>query len=152
MSTFVAVDALAAAVAADQRVWRNYSAAVGGALGFSMRQFADVAECTRHLIDVSGDGQSNEGVLPDGQHPALRAAGITVNAIAIDESEPDLTAYFFEHVIVGDGAFVETAINFDDYPEKIRRKLLREITKQTADAPPPNVPEAQVHPVANRSR
>ena len=137
MTNFVAVDLFADAVATDQRVWRNYSTAIGEALSFSADQFADVADCTRHLIDVSGDGESNEGVTPDGQHPALRAAGITVNAIAIEESAPDLTAYFFENVIVGEGAFVETAIDFDDYPEKIRRKLLREITKQTAFDPSP---------------
>ncbi|MCE8007611.1 DUF1194 domain-containing protein [Aestuariivita sp.] len=131
---FGSVDRFADAVETDQRVWRNYSTAVGEALSFSAAQFADVVGCSRHLIDVSGDGPSNEGVPPETQLSQLRAAGITVNAIAIEESEPDLTAYFFENVIVGEGAFVETAIDFEDYPEKIRRKLLREITKQTAGA------------------
>jgi Ca-activated chloride channel family protein len=65
-------------------------------------------------------------------HAALKAARVTVNAIAIEESEPELTAYFFENLIVGEGAFVETAFDFEDYPEKIRRKLLREVTRQTA--------------------
>ncbi|MCX8952557.1 DUF1194 domain-containing protein [Ruegeria sp. NA] len=45
----------------------------------------------------------------------------------------DLTAYFFENVIVGEGAFVVSATGFADYPERIRRKLLREVTRQTAD-------------------
>ena len=132
MTDFDAVERFADAVADDARVWRNFSSAVGEALSFSMSQFDAVAHCTRHLIDLSGDGASNEGISPEGLHPALRAAGVTVNAIAIEESEPDLTGYFFEKVIVGEGAFVETAVDFDDYPEKIRRKLLREITKQTA--------------------
>ena len=132
IDSFVAVDAFADAVAQDQRVWRNYSTAVGEALEFTMKTFADVAECNRLLIDVSGDGPSNEGIDPTEIHAALRAAGITVNAIAIEQSEPDLTAYFFENVIIGDGAFVETASGFLDYPEKIRRKLLREVTRQTA--------------------
>ena len=56
-----------------------------------------------------------------------------MNAIAIEESEPELTAYFFENVIVGEGAFVVSASGFEDYPEKIRRKLLREVTQQTAE-------------------
>ena len=88
--------------------------------------------CTRHLIDVSGDGLSNEGLEPALLHARLREARITVNAIAIEESEPDLTAYFFENVIVGEGAFVVSASGFRDYPEKIRKKLLREVTRQTA--------------------
>ncbi|WP_050929134.1 DUF1194 domain-containing protein [Aestuariivita boseongensis] len=152
MTSFIAVESFAAAVASDQRVWRNYSTAVGEALSFSLSQFADVPDCTRHLIDVSGDGPSNEGISPEGQRSALRAAKVTVNAIAIEESEPDLTAYFFENVITGEGAFVETAADFEDYPEKIRRKLLREITKQTADAPSCDSPLVVVQPVSERLR
>ncbi len=152
MTSFIAVENFAAAVASDRRVWRNYSTAVGEALSFSMKQFAEVAGCTRHLIDISGDGRSNEGVSPQGQHTALKAAGVTVNAIAIEESEVDLTAYFFENVIVGEGAFVETAIDFEDYPEKIRRKLLREITKQTADLPDGDSARGAVRPVSQRLR
>lgn len=152
MTNFVVVEEFAAAVAADPRIWRNYSTAVGEALSFSMHQFADVAHCTRHLIDVSGDGRSNEGVSPQGQHAALRAARVTVNAIAIEESEPDLTAYFFENVITGEGAFVETALDFDDYPEKIRRKLLREITKQTAGVPRGDSAPADFRPVSQHLR
>ncbi len=62
----------------------------------------------------------------------LAALDISVNALAIEASEPGLTAYFFEHVIRGEGAFVVTAARFQDYPERIRRKLLREVTLQTA--------------------
>ena len=152
MTNFVMVESFAAAVAGDQRVWRNYSTAIGEALSFSMRQFADVPDCARHLIDLSGDGPSNEGLSPDGQHRALKDAGVTVNAIAIEESETDLTAYFFERVIVGEGAFVETAIDFEDYPEKIRRKLLREITKQTAENPLSDSVDPRIHPVVDRLR
>ncbi len=152
MTNFIVVESFAAAVGNDQRVWRNYSTAVGEALSFSLRQFAEVPDCTRHLIDVSGDGPSNEGISPEGQRSALRAANVTVNAIAIEESEPDLTAYFFENVITGEGAFVETAIDFDDYPEKIRRKLLREITKQTAEAPARDSVQERALPVSDRLR
>ena len=133
VNTFEAVEGFAAAVATDARVWRNYSTAIGEALLFTAAAFEGVDDCTRHLIDLSGDGISNEGETPLEVHPSLKASRITVNAIAIEESEPDLTAYFFENVIVGDGAFVETAAGFADYPQRIRRKLLREVTLQTAD-------------------
>ncbi|MGV6805174.1 MAG: DUF1194 domain-containing protein [Ruegeria sp.] len=132
---FQALDDFAEKVAADPRVWRNFSTAIGEALETTLNSFEDVKECKRHLIDISGDGVSNEGVEPTEVHELLRRQGITVNAIAIEESDPDLTAYFFENVIVGEGAFVVSAAGFDDYPERIRKKLLREVTQQTASFP-----------------
>ena len=132
IADFEDVDDLAARVAADPRVWRNYSTAIGDALAYTLRQFPAVADCKRRLIDVSGDGVSNEGALPVDVHAGLRAAGVVVNAIAIEDSETDLTAYFFQHVIVGEGAFVVSADTFTDYPDKIRKKLLREVALQTA--------------------
>lgn len=132
IGSFEDLDAFADEVAADPRLWRNYSTAIGEALEATMTAFAEVPDCARHLIDVSGDGISNEGVEPRAVHPRLRALGVTVNAIAIEQSEPDLTDYFFENVIVGEGAFVVTASGFAEYPERIRKKLLREVTQQTA--------------------
>ena len=132
IDSFAALDAFAARVADDPRLWRNYSTAVGEALEFALAAFRDVPQCARFLIDLSGDGLSNEGIEPDTVHPALKQAGVIVNAIAIEASEPELTAYFFEHVITGEGAFVVSAASFSDYPDRIRKKLLREVTHQTA--------------------
>lgn len=133
IDSFEAIDQFADKVARDPRVWRNFSTAIGEALEMTMSSFDEVSHCTRHLIDISGDGVSNEGVEPSEVHRILRTRGVTVNAIAIEESEPDLTAYFFENVIVGEGAFVVSASGFADYPERIRKKLLREVTQQTAE-------------------
>lgn len=136
IDSFETLEGFAAKVAADRRIWRNFSTAIGEALATTMNSFAEVPDCARHLIDLSGDGVSNEGADPAQFHARLRAAGITVNAIAIEASEPNLTDYFFENVIVGEGAFVVTATSFLDYPERIRKKLLREVTEQTAALPP----------------
>lgn len=127
------LDGFADQIATTPRAWRNFSTAIGEALETTMASFDAVSPCTRHLIDLSGDGVSNEGIEPSRVLGALRSRDITVNAIAIEESEPELTAYFFENVIVGEGAFVVSASGFEDYPEKIRRKLLREVTQQTAE-------------------
>ncbi len=132
ISSFETLDEFADKVASDPRVWRNFSTAIGEALEMTMSSFDTVSNCKRHLIDISGDGVSNEGVEPSALRKALRTRGVTVNAIAIEESEPDLTAYFFENVIVGEGAFVVSAAGFADYPERIRKKLLREVTQQSA--------------------
>lgn len=122
--------ALAQAVAQDVRRWRNFSTAIGEAVALSAELFNAVPACTRRVIDLSGDGVSNEGLPPQDMRPLLAEKNITVNALAIETDQTDLTAYFFEHLIYGDRAFVITADGFEDYPEQIRRKLQRETTKQ----------------------
>ena len=130
MDRYEDVIALADRIEGDARVWRNYSTAIGEALSVSRKAFAQVPHCARRVIDVSGDGISNEGVEPASQRPALNADAVTVNALAIETDDTDLTGYFFENLITGPGAFVVTANGFEDYPEQIRRKLQRETTKQ----------------------
>jgi Ca-activated chloride channel family protein len=127
---------LADQIANDPRLWRNYSTAIGEALELSVQSFHQVAACRRKIIDVSGDGESNEGTPPSELHAEMRAGQIIVNAIAIETDDRDLTAYFFENLIVGEGAFVITANGFEDYPEQIRRKLQRETTKQLSSMSP----------------
>ncbi|MFW8595642.1 DUF1194 domain-containing protein [Cribrihabitans neustonicus] len=135
VQSFAGLEALAQRIEEAPRPWRNYSTAVGEALALGLAQFGAVPGCRRRVIDISGDGPSNEGAEPRTLQPALRAANVTVNAIAIEQSEPDLTAYFYENVILGEGAFVVTAASFADYPEGIRKKLLREVARQTAALP-----------------
>ena len=128
--TYQDVLTLADRIEEDARIWRNYSTAIGEALSVSRAAFAPVVHCERKVIDVSGDGVSNEGLEPATQRSDLNDAGIIVNAIAIETDKTDLTAYFFENVITGPGAFVVTAQGFEDYPEQIKRKLQRETTRQ----------------------
>lgn len=130
LRSYTDVLALADRIEADPRIWRNYSTAIGEALEAARDAFAPVSGCTRRVIDVSGDGKSNEGAEPATRLAALRARDITVNAIAIETDQTDLTAYFFENLITGPGAFVVTADGFEDYPDQIKRKLQRETTQQ----------------------
>ncbi|MFV2053655.1 DUF1194 domain-containing protein [Aliiroseovarius sp. YM-037] len=132
VNDFEAVEAFANAVEHAPRAWRDYSTAVGEALRFSATQFDNGPICKRRVIDVSGDGRSNEGTPPLDVHPELRKAEITVNALVIEGAEEDLTAYFWENVIMGDGAFVVTANGFNEYPERMQRKLIRETTEQVS--------------------
>lgn len=136
------VEALAQAIETVPRPWRNYSTALGEALLLGLNQILAGPACKRRVIDLSGDGYSNEGIEPDQIKPMLKQADVTVNAIAIEQSEPELTAYFYEQVIRGEGAFVETAASFADYPQKIRRKLVREVARKTAEMLPLSPPIA----------
>jgi Ca-activated chloride channel family protein len=121
---------LADAIQNDLRRWRNFSTAIGEAVALSVKSFDAVLSCERRVIDVSGDGVSNEGEPPENLRGLLTDRKVTVNALAIETDSTDLTGYFFEHLIHGEGAFVITANGFEDYPAQIRRKLQRETTKQ----------------------
>lgn len=133
--TDVDVATLADVIAANRRVWRNYSTAIGEALVAAEAALVEVPECTRKVVDVSGDGISNEGVSPLTRHAALSAMGVTVNALAIETDDDDLTGWFYENLILGEGAFVITADGFEDYPAQIKRKLQRETTRQLSRLP-----------------
>lgn len=102
--------------------------AIGEALSFSAGLFTDNGfEGVRQVIDVSGDGSSNQGTFPTEVRPVIVAAGITINGLAILNDEPDLATYYKEQVIGGPRSFVESAKNFADFANAIRRKLIREI-------------------------
>jgi Ca-activated chloride channel family protein len=131
INSYADVVSLSDQVANDPRIWRNFSTAIGEALGASLDALADV-NCDRKVIDVSGDGVSNEGIAPQILHSDLKRQGVTVNGLAIETDKVDLTAYFYENLILGEGSFVVTADGFEDYPAKIKRKLRRETAKQFA--------------------
>ena len=132
VTDFEVADALAARVRGVPREWRSFSTAIGEAVGSALTQFDAVPECKRRVIDVSGDGVSNEGVPPQQMKAAALRSGVTINALAIEASEPELIEYYRANLIVGPGSFAMEASSFEDYPKRIRQKLLREITKQVA--------------------
>lgn len=134
VADFATADALAAAVATAPRRWRDYSTAIGEAMALGIAAFDDpgVAACARKVIDISGDGISNEGSEPDQMRDRAARRGITVNALAIEASETGLAAYFRAHVITGPGAFALRAADYRDYPRRIRQKLLREVAEPLA--------------------
>jgi len=123
-------EALAAAVEAAPRGWRRYSTAIGDALTRAAQEFEAGPKCRRMVLDVSGDGPSNEGSPPDEGRKRLERIGVTVNGLVIETDEEDLTGYYWENVITGPGAFVVTANGFEEYPKRIRQKLVREVAQQ----------------------
>ncbi len=118
----------AAEVRGSGRAWRNFSTAIGEALAHAAQISTTVPQtCKRRVIDVSGDGVSNEGRPPSMFSRALAAEGYTINGLVIRGADPDPVAHYRNEVIAGPGAFVEVASSFDDYPRAILKKLLREI-------------------------
>ena len=128
LNSEASVLAFADEISAAQRAYINFSTAIAEALAFSNDLFdAERRTCRRRVVDVSGDGPNNEGrdIFP--VHSELMRAGVTINGLAILGEEPGLGAYYRDNVIGGNGAFVMSAETFDDFPDAIRRKLLREI-------------------------
>jgi hypothetical protein len=101
--------------------------ALGDALRYGVGLMASAPDCARRVIDVAGDGQNNEGISVARTYEREDFTGITVNGLAVGEHEAGIIDYYATQVIRGPGAFVESAPRQTDYPEAIRRKLLREL-------------------------
>jgi hypothetical protein len=102
--------------------------AVGEALRACGRLLlAKPAGATRSVIDMVGDGKSNQGVRPAPVRDALVAAGVTINGLCVLHDEPDLLAHYQAEVIGGPGAFAMTCQDFSEFEAAMRQKLRREI-------------------------
>lgn len=112
------------------RAFTASDTAVGEALAFSAAQFAAVPDCRRRVIDISGDGPENTGFTVARARAAAVAAGIEINAIAIEDPGPRApVTEFYRRWVISPQGFVETARTVDGYPAAIRRKLIRELVR-----------------------
>lgn len=98
------------------------------AIYFSLQQFADVTDCTRKVIDVSGDGTPNSGGNVRDARKAAERAGVTINAVAIESMGMAITGFYRTAVITRNG-FVITARTHREYPTSIRMKIIRELAR-----------------------
>lgn len=101
--------------------------ALGDALSYGLDLMSDAPDCERRVIDVAGDGRNNDGISVARTYEREDFTGITVNGLAVGEHEADILEYYAGEVIRGPGAFVELAPRQQDYPDALRRKLLREL-------------------------
>jgi Ca-activated chloride channel family protein len=134
------LDALAGRIAALPRTWHEYSTAIGQAMNFGLGVFDAAPACRRRVMDISSDGRSNEGDEPEPLRALMDAYAITVNALVIRGDDLGLPTYFADNVITGGNAFVVTAETYDEYPERMRRKLRRETERQISELSPVAIP------------
>lgn len=122
------IAAFADALERMPRMWRHHSTAIGEALDHAVA-FGRVAPegCRRQVVDISGDGVSNEGGPPSEARLRALASGWTVNGLVIEGAAPPPLPHYREEVVIGPGAFVEVAASYDDFAPAMLRKLLREI-------------------------
>ena len=103
--------------------------AIGGAIKYSLRQIEiNEFEGRRKVIDVSGDGRTNQGARPGDVRDEAVKAGVTINGLAILNEDPYIDGYYLYHVIGGTGAFVMTATDYEDFFKAMLEKLIKEIS------------------------
>jgi Ca-activated chloride channel homolog len=120
---------LAGRMAAMPRAHAGGNTAVGLALDFAADLFGPpVRDCARWVIDVSGDGDENEGFTIGQARRRTLTRGITVNGLAIEGlGTAQSITNFYRAWVITPGGFVETAQGHADFARAMRRKLLREL-------------------------
>lgn len=128
MRTALDVEAFAQKARLMERAFVLSDTAPAEAIYFSLGLFDQVTGCNRNVIDVSGDGTPNGGSDVRAARNAAERAGVTINGIAIESMGLAITNFFRGAVITRDG-FVMTARTHREYPQTIRAKILREISR-----------------------
>jgi Protein of unknown function (DUF1194) len=102
--------------------------AIGGAVNFSAHQLRiNRYEGRRKVIDVSGDGRTNQGSNPARARDDAVAQGITINGLAILNEDQLVDRHYLANVIGGTGSFVMRADDYSDFARAIVDKLVKEI-------------------------
>lgn len=112
--------------------------ALGEALLFGLALLDSApGAATRQVIDISGDGPSNRGVAVAAARAEVLSRGVTVNGLPVVNEVPGLAAYYANEVVGGDGSFVLSARDYEDFADVILRKLVRELRVVAAARPAP---------------
>jgi len=119
---------LAGRIAGMPRAFAGGNTAVGEAITHASALFATVPDCAHWVIDVSGDGDENEGfTLADARRTAW-SQGISINGLAIEAAGPALPiTQFYQRWVVTPGGFVITAAQHLDFARAMTAKMLREL-------------------------
>jgi hypothetical protein len=118
------------------------STSISAGIDFAMAQLDRAPyETRRRVIDVSGDGDNNNGRDVTAARDEAIAKGITINGLVIltEASTPwnplhtdplgGLANYYRNNVIGGPGAFVMVAANSNSFGDIIIKKLIAEIAQ-----------------------
>jgi len=135
--------ALADEIDSSPRFLIGGGTAIGGALEFALRQFElSPFAGLRKVIDLSGDGRTNQGADPAEQRDLAVERGVTINGLAILNEDVYVDRYYRVNVIGGTGAFVMTAADYEAFADAILQKLVKEIAGVPVAAAPPDLPPA----------
>ncbi|MGR3377788.1 DUF1194 domain-containing protein [Salipiger abyssi] len=114
-------------ILAAPRSYNRFPTAMGYALGYGAGLLEQAPPCGRKVIDVSGDGITNDGFRPQQAYAHFPFQGVVVNGLAVLGSDPRVVDYFRGEVAHGPGAFVEVAEGYEDFRRAMTLKLFREL-------------------------
>ena len=140
-------EAFAATLLAAPRAFVGRTA-IGSAIDFAMATIgASGFSSDRKVIDVSGDGTSNQGRAAPEARDAAVGAGAVINGLSIFNRRAAATngylalhtnppgglqRYYHDNVIGGPGAFVLPIDDFTRFADAMIRKLIAEIASKAA--------------------
>ena len=101
-----------------------------------MRSLARAPVCDRQVIDLAGDGVTNDGYGPQLAYKHFPFEYVTVNGLAVLGADPDVLDHYEFEVLHGPGAFVETAEGYEGFRAAMTRKLYREIESRVVGGMP----------------
>jgi Protein of unknown function (DUF1194) len=127
------LEGVAATLRAMPRADREFPTALGQSLLYAGAGFAAV-DCPESVINISGDGENNDGIHPRVVVREIASETLRVNGLVVGGNVERLRRYFEENVIHGPGAFVETTLDFEGFAAAMRRKLIRELGPVVEDA------------------
>jgi hypothetical protein len=128
VSTQAELEGFAGAVENVSRAVPAGQTAIGEALLAAEKLLALAPRPTsRRVIDVAGDGRSNQGAAPGPIRDRLAGEGVTINGLCVLHAEPDLVESYTREVIGGVGAFALACRDYQGFAVAMRQKLVREI-------------------------
>ncbi len=136
-------DAFAAKLIAAP-ITRWYRTSVSGAILFGQEMFENNGyDAVRRVLDISGDGPNNHGILVQDARDRALKAGIVINGLPIMINNgrrsvfdmSDLDDYYTDCVIGGPGSFMIAITERDQFVAATRSKILREIATAPAFLP-----------------
>jgi hypothetical protein len=136
-------EAVAGTIAGEPRHGGGWTS-ISAALGFARHHLGSAPfVAARRVVDISGDGENNQGPSPEVERDRAVEEGITINGLPILQEqgqlasaglpgETQLEEHYRSLVIGGVGAFVVPTDGFEGFERAIRRKLILEIAATPA--------------------
>jgi hypothetical protein len=146
-------DAFTAKLAAAP-INRWYRTSVSGAILYGQELFENNGyDGARRVLDISGDGPNNSGILVTDARDRAVKSGIVINGLPILINNgrrsafdmDNLDEYYEDCVIGGPGAFMIAITQRDQFVEATRTKILREIAGLPAGTLPGGVKVIRVN-------